>query len=91
MTSEITLAGLETYSESLMQSCIQNSKIIGLVFDESTAEKQRADEWSDYDFFVITEDGKQEALGQNLSWPFELYGAKGSPLVKEFPKEEQGK
>ncbi len=68
MTSETTLARFEKYSESLTQSCIQNPKIIGLVLVGSTAETQRVDEWSDHDFFVITEDSDQEELRQNLSW-----------------------
>lgn len=68
MTSESTLARFEKYSESLTQSCIQNPKIIGLVLVGSTAETKRVDEWSDHDFFVITEEGDQEALRQNLSW-----------------------
>lgn len=68
MTSENTLERFEKYSESLTQSCIQHPKIIGLVLVGSTAETQRVDEWSDHDFFVITEDGEQEGLRQNLSW-----------------------
>ncbi len=68
MTSETTLARFEKYSESLTQSCIQNPKIFGLVLVGSTAETQRVDEWSDHDFFVITEEGDQEALRQNLGW-----------------------
>ncbi len=34
----------------------------------STAETKRVDEWSDHDFFVITEEGEQEGLRQNLTW-----------------------
>ena len=68
MRSISTLARFEKYSESLMQSCIQHPKIIGLVLVGSTAETQRVDEWSDHDFFVITEEGDQEALRQKLTW-----------------------
>ena len=68
MSSDSTLTRFEKYSESLRQSCIQNPKIIGLVLVGSTAETQRVDEWSDHDFFVITEEGEQEALRQKLTW-----------------------
>jgi hypothetical protein len=68
MTSEDTLTRFIKYSESLTESCIQNPKIIGLVLVGSTAETERVDQWSDHDFFVLTEAGDQEALRQDLSW-----------------------
>lgn len=34
----------------------------------STAETERVDEWSDHDFFVITESGEQKPLRGDLSW-----------------------
>lgn len=68
MTSENTRARFEMYSGSLTDSCINHPKIIGLVLVGSTAETERVDEWSDHDFFVITEEGEQEALRQDLSW-----------------------
>jgi hypothetical protein len=34
----------------------------------STAETERVDEWSDHDFFVITESNDQEPLRRDLSW-----------------------
>ena len=63
-----TLTRFIKYSESLTESCIRNPKIIGLVLVGSTAETERVDEWSDHDFFVITNTGDQEALRQDLSW-----------------------
>lgn len=68
MTSQSTLARFIKYSESLTNACIQHPKIIGLVLVGSTAETERVDEWSDHDFFVITETGDQEPLRRNLSW-----------------------
>lgn len=68
MASQSTLARFKKYSESLTNSCIQHPKIIGLVLVGSTAETERVDEWSDHDFFVITETGDQEPLRKDLSW-----------------------
>ncbi len=68
MPSEDTLARFIKYSESLTDSCKRNPKIIGLVLVGSTAETERVDEWSDHDFFVITESNDQEPLRQDLSW-----------------------
>lgn len=68
MTSEGTLARFKKYSESLTNSCVQHPKIIGLVLVGSTAETDRVDEWSDHDFFVVTEDSEQESLRRDLSW-----------------------
>lgn len=68
MPSQNTLARFKKYSESLIDSCKKNPKIIGLVLVGSTAETERVDEWSDHDFFVITESNEQEPLRTDLSW-----------------------
>jgi len=68
MDSQNTLARFIKYSESLTESCKKNPKIIGLVLVGSTAETERADRWSDHDFFVITESNEQEPLRRDLSW-----------------------
>ena len=68
MTPDETLSRFIKYSDSLTDSCDNNPKIIGLVLVGSTAETERVDEWSDHDFFVITESGDQEALRENLEW-----------------------
>ncbi len=68
MDSIGTLASFIKYSESLTNSCIQHAKIIGLVLVGSTAQTERVDQWSDHDFFVITESGEQEPLRNDLSW-----------------------
>jgi len=68
MTSQNTLSRFVEYSDSLTNICINHPKIIGLVLVGSTAETQRVDEWSDHDFFVITENGEQEPLRKDLTW-----------------------
>ena len=68
MPSHDTLARFIKYSESLIDSCKRNPKIIGLILVGSTAETERVDEWSDHDFFVITESNDQEPLRTDLSW-----------------------
>lgn len=68
MTSQNTLARFKEYSDSLTNSCVLHPKIIGLVLVGSTAETERVDQWSDHDFFVITESGEQEPLRKDLSW-----------------------
>jgi len=68
MSSQNTLVRFIKYSESLIDSCKSNPKIIGLVLVGSTAETERVDEWSDHDFFVITERTDQEPLRRDLSW-----------------------
>lgn len=68
MPSQDTLARFIKYSESLIDSCKKNPKIIGLILVGSTAETERVDEWSDHDFFVITESKDQEPLRRELSW-----------------------
>lgn len=68
MNSQTTLDRFISYSNSLTKACVEHPKIIGLVLVGSTAETDRVDEWSDHDFFVLTEKGDQEELRQNLDW-----------------------
>lgn len=68
MATKDTLARFQMYSESLIATCKRNPKIIGLVLVGSTAETKRVDEWSDHDFFVITEPNQQEPLRRDLTW-----------------------
>ena len=56
------------FSADLSTCCNSRSEIIGLVFVGSAADTKRVDQWSDHDFFVITKDGEQERLRQDLSW-----------------------
>jgi hypothetical protein len=68
MASQDTLASFKRYSGSLIENCKSRPQIIGLVLVGSTAETKRVDEWSDHNFFVITETDEQEPLRKDLSW-----------------------
>jgi len=56
------------YSAELSSKLLKRDEVIGLVFVGSTAEISRVDEWSDHDFFVVTQSGSAEKLRQDLSW-----------------------
>ncbi|MEY4322973.1 MAG: hypothetical protein RL410_754 [Actinomycetota bacterium] len=45
-----------------------DSRILGLVWAGSAAETSRFDEYSDFDFFLITVDDAAEPMRQDLSW-----------------------
>jgi len=42
--------------------------VTGLVWAGASAEPQRADEWSDHDFFLVVRSGTQEAFRRQLDW-----------------------
>lgn len=42
--------------------------VTGLVWAGASAEPQRADEWSDHDFFLLVRSGTQEHFRQHLDW-----------------------
>ena len=56
------------FGEELKHNLDGVDSVIGLAFVGSAADVERADEWSDHDFFVFTTDGNAEALRQNLEW-----------------------
>lgn len=56
------------YTHFLTEACRKTPSVIGLVLVGSVADTSRIDEWSDHDFFVITEIGAQEGLRLDLSW-----------------------
>lgn len=56
------------FSNRLRDSLAKTPQVVGLVLVGSTADLSRVDEWSDHDFFVITENGAAENLRQDLSW-----------------------
>jgi len=58
----------EDYTERLRASLESVPEVIGLVTLGSTADPTFRDEWSDHDFWVITEPGAQDSLVQDLSW-----------------------
>ena len=56
------------YSAELSSALEKRDEAIGLIFVGSTADTTRVDEWSDHDFFVVTQNGFAESLRQDLSW-----------------------
>jgi hypothetical protein len=61
-------AQFDNYTEQLRVSLESVREVIGLVVLGSTADSSLRDEWSDHDFWIITEVGAQDALVENLSW-----------------------
>src|SRR4029453_797774 len=52
-----------------LQVSLANARgVVGLVVMGSTADTKVRDQWSDHDFWIITETGAQEALVKDLSW-----------------------
>ena len=58
----------ERYTKKLRDSLCTIPGVIGLVTLGSTADPMFCDEWSDLDFWVITEPGAQDSLVEDLSW-----------------------
>src|SRR5919205_76267 len=58
----------ERYTKRLWASLQSIPGVIGLVTLGSTADPMFRDEWSDHDFWVITEPGVQDSLVEDLSW-----------------------
>ena len=58
----------ENYTERLRASLESVPGVVGLVTLGSTADPTFRDEWSDHDFWVITETGAQDSLVEDLSW-----------------------
>lgn len=58
----------DDYTERLRASLESVREVLGLVVLGSTADSTLRDEWSDHDFWIITEAGAQDALVEDLSW-----------------------
>ena len=58
----------DDYTERLRASLESVREVIGLIVLGSTADSALRDEWSDHDFWIVTELGKQDALVEDLSW-----------------------
>ncbi|HET9711870.1 MAG TPA: hypothetical protein VFP64_08310 [Pyrinomonadaceae bacterium] len=58
----------DNYTERLRVSLESVREVVGLVVLGSTANSTLRDEWSDHDFWIITEVGAQDALLEDLSW-----------------------
>lgn len=61
-------AQFDKYTERLRASLESIPEILGVVVLGSTADANLRDEWSDHDFWIITEIGAQDALVEDLSW-----------------------
>ena len=58
----------ENYTDRLRAASESVEGVIGLVVLGTTADPTFRDEWSDHDFWVITETGAQDSLIKDLSW-----------------------
>ena len=61
-------AEFDNYTERLCTSLESVREVLGLVVLGSTADSTLRDEWSDHDFWIITEVGAQDLLVEDLSW-----------------------
>ena len=61
-------AQFDNYTERLRASLESVREVLGLVVLGSTADSTLRDQWSDHDFWIITEAGKQDVLLEDLSW-----------------------
>lgn len=61
-------AQFDNYTERLRASLESIREVLGLVVLGSTADSTLRDEWSDHDFWIITEVGAQAALLEDLTW-----------------------
>lgn len=68
MSATFSIEKFLSYQQQMRDKLDANPDAIGLVFLGSAAEIDRADEWSDHDFFVISKNGSAEGLRQNLEW-----------------------
>lgn len=56
------------FLDILTATAERDPRIIGLVGMGSTAERTRADEWSDHDFALVTVPGHEDSFRYDLSW-----------------------
>jgi|LakMenEpi03Aug12_release.lakeMendotaPanAssembly.Ray.scaffolds.fasta_scaffold706871_1 hypothetical protein len=56
------------FKVELRNKSLDDARILGLIWAGSAAETERFDEYSDFDFFLITEDLEAEPMRQNLEW-----------------------
>ena len=68
MSNDSVLAAFLAYREELAANLRQRSEVLGLIFVGSAADTSRVDEWSDHDFFVVTQEGAAEGFRVDLSW-----------------------
>lgn len=68
MDQTAVLARFTSFCSRLREHLAARADVIGLVWIGSTAARDRVDEWSDHDFAVVTTDGAEERLREDLSW-----------------------
>jgi len=68
VSTKMEAAEFDNYTERLRASLEAIPAVVGLVTLGSTADASLRDEWSDHDFWVITEPGAQDSLVTDLSW-----------------------
>lgn len=56
------------FSDRLSKNVEADPNLIGLVLVGSTSDTSRVDQWSDHDFFLVTEEGLAEGYRRDLSW-----------------------
>lgn len=72
-----------TFIEHLHASLESHDEVLGLVLLGSAAARERQDEWSDHDFFLITVDAAAEHYRTDLSW------LPDSPSIALAPRETE--
>lgn len=58
----------DAYTERLVASVASRDDVLGLVLLGSGAQRERLDEWSDHDFYLVVRDDAAEAMRRDLSW-----------------------
>jgi hypothetical protein len=82
----MNLAEYNRFTEELRQKLAEDPRVLGLVALGSMAQQDyQPDDWSDHDFFVITIQGVQEDMRQDLSWL-----PRAEALVFHFRETEHG-
>jgi hypothetical protein len=56
------------FKTELRNKSLGDDRILGLVWAGSAADTDRFDEYSDFDFYLITVDEQAEPMRQNLEW-----------------------
>ncbi|MEM7333293.1 MAG: hypothetical protein AAF490_14480 [Chloroflexota bacterium] len=65
----MNLDAYRQFTQSLTERCKKDGRIIGLIALGSMADQDYApDQWSDHDFFLITQPGQQQSVKNDLSW-----------------------
>ena len=74
------------FTSSLVDRVAADDRVVGLVAVGSMAERDYApDEWSDHDFFLVTQPGEQDAFRTDLSWL-----PRADEIVLSFRETEHG-